>query len=86
MTHMRTRFSGFTTTANTEEDQLKKPWGWPPKVNERFFVELSDYDRRLVGQLCHVMNVGHSELFHILLTGSLQMAAEINGREMEAVQ
>jgi hypothetical protein len=65
---------------------LKKPWGRPPKVVSVMEIALSDHDRRLVDQLCRVMGVGHSELFHILLTGSLEMAKHLNGREMEAAR
>ena len=65
---------------------MKKPWGRPPKVVSELSIRLSDHDRRLVEQLCRLMSVGQSELFHILLTGSLEMAAEINGRQMEVAQ
>ena len=65
---------------------MKKPWGRSPKVVSALKVALSDEDRRLVEQLCRLMNVGQSELFHILLTGSLQMAGELNNRAMEVAR
>jgi len=57
---------------------LAKPHGRPPKVGSAIEVSFSDHDRRLVDQLCRVMNIGYSECFHILLNGALDLASQVN--------
>jgi len=61
---------------------LAKPHGRPPKVGSAIEVSFSDHDRRLVDQLCRVMNVGYSECFHILLHGALDLARQANGNNI----
>src|SRR4051794_12083563 len=55
---------------------LAKPHGRPPKVGTAIEVTLADHDKRLVDQLCHIMNVGYRQCFHILLNGALDLARE----------
>lgn len=68
---------------------MPKPHGRPPKVGTAIEVKLADHDKRLVDQLCRVMNVGYSQCFHILLHGALDLARqsnEIDARPLEEIK
>jgi hypothetical protein len=65
---------------------LAKPHGRPPKVGTAIEVTLADRDKRLVDQLCRVMNVGYSQLFHILLHGALDVARQANENNAQSLE
>jgi hypothetical protein len=65
---------------------LAKPHGRPPKVGSAIEVSFSDHDRRLVDQLCRVMNVGYSECFHILLHSAFDLARQVNENNTRSLE
>jgi hypothetical protein len=63
-----------------------RPAGRPSKYGHTIKVDLSDYDKRRVDQLCQIMRVDYSEFFRLILAGALEMAKESNERQVRPLE